>query len=155
MKIEMTIKYLGNQSLLQLPKTAFLASNTIPVEMVLKCYDWAAKIRDEGCCVISGFSSKLEKDVWDFLVSGGQPIILVLAREMYRRIPSELQPLLDNGRLLIVSTTTSPRQSKSTAFARNRYICEQAERILFIGADERSSLYTLRQLFAYKEITEI
>ena len=29
------IQYLGNQELLKLQKTAFLASNTIPIEMVL------------------------------------------------------------------------------------------------------------------------
>ena len=31
----MEIQYLGNQELLKLQKTAFLASNTIPIEMVL------------------------------------------------------------------------------------------------------------------------
>ncbi len=52
----MDIQYLGNQELLKLQKTAFLASNTIPIEMVLKCYDWATGKHDG--CVISGFSSK-------------------------------------------------------------------------------------------------
>jgi hypothetical protein len=33
----------------------------------------------------------------------------VLARQMYKRIPEELQPLLDNGRLLIVSTSNAVR----------------------------------------------
>ena len=54
------VVYLGNKELLKLPKTAFLASSTIPVDMVLKCYDWAVKMRDEGRCAISGFSSRLE-----------------------------------------------------------------------------------------------
>ena len=31
----MDIHFLGNQELLKLQKTAFLASNTIPIEMVL------------------------------------------------------------------------------------------------------------------------
>ena len=62
----MEIQYLGNKELLKLHKTAFLASNTIPIEMVLKCYDWASG-KHEGC-VISGFSSKLEKDVLHFLL---------------------------------------------------------------------------------------
>ena len=31
---------LGNKELLKVQKTAFLASNTIPPDMVLKCYDW-------------------------------------------------------------------------------------------------------------------
>ena len=139
---------MGNTSLLKVPKTAFLASSTIPVEMLLKCYDWASRMRDEGCCIISGFSSKLEKDVWDFLVTGSQPIILVLARQMYRRVPPHLQQLLDTGRLLIVSTSSATRQSHATALARNRYICEQAERILMIGATEHSSLFPLSQSFA-------
>ena len=37
----MTVEYLGNEDLLKVPKTAFLASSTIPPDMVLKCYDWA------------------------------------------------------------------------------------------------------------------
>lgn len=146
------ITYLGNLSLLNLPKTAFMASSTIPLEMVLRCYDWAVKMRDEGYCVISGFSSRLEKDVWDFLIEGHQPIILVLAREMYKCIPAELQDLLDSNRLLIISTSSSPRQSKATAFIRNRYICEQADNILFIGVGENSSLFPLLQQFHNKRI---
>ena len=38
----MEIKFLGNKELLKMHKSAFLASNTIPIEMVLKCYDWAS-----------------------------------------------------------------------------------------------------------------
>ena len=140
----MTITYLGNQSLLSMPKTAFLASSIIPVEMVLRCYDWAIEMRRQDRCVISGFSSRLEQDVWKFLVKGQQPIILVLARSMYRHVPPELLPLLNEGRLLIISTSSSSRQSKATAFARNRYICELSDQIVFVGASESSSLYPLK-----------
>ena len=38
----MEIMFLGNKELLKMHKSAFLASNTIPIEMVLKCYDWAS-----------------------------------------------------------------------------------------------------------------
>ena len=96
--------YLGNIELLNQPKTAFLASSTIPTDMVLRCYDWAQQMCREGKCVISGFSSHLEKKVLHFLIKGNQPIILVLAREMYKRVPEELQPLLDNGRLLVIAS---------------------------------------------------
>ena len=149
---EMTLAYLGNQSLLRLPKTAFLASSTIPVEMVLRCYDWAIEMRKQERCVISGFSSRLEQDVWKFLVKGQQPIILVLARSLYHRLPPELQPLLDSGRLLIISTSSSTRQSKATAFARNRYICDIADDILFIGATSSSSLVPLQEEYTQKEV---
>ena len=146
----MTIEYLGNTELLNVHKTAFLASSTIPPDMVLKCYDWATQMAKEGKCVVSGFSSHLEKEVLHFLAKGIQPIILVLARQMYKQIPQELQPLLDSGRLLIISTSSSPRQSKATALSRNRYICEITDQILFVGVNEKSSLYTLNKEYQSK-----
>ena len=147
------VEYLGNTELLKVPKTAFLASSTIPPDMVLKCYDWASQMAKEGKCVVSGFSSHLEKEVLHFLAKGKQPIILVLARQMYKQIPQELQPLLDSGRLLIISTSTSPRQSKVTALSRNRYICEIADQILFVGVTEKSSLYELSIEFQSQTIS--
>ena len=149
----MSIAYYGNKDLLNMPKTGFLASSTIPPDMVLKCYDWATQMAKEGKCVISGFSSHLEKEVLHFLAKGKQPIILVLARQMYKQIPQELQPLLDSGRLLIISTSSSPRQSKATALSRNRYICEIADQILFVGVTEKSSLYELSTEFQSKSIS--
>ena len=139
----MTVEYVGNTDLLNVHKTAFLASSTIPPDMVLKCYDWATQMAKEGKCVVSGFSSHLEREVLHFLAKGKQPIILVLAREMYKQIPPELQPLLDDNRLLIISVSKAVRQSKTTAHARNRYICEIADQILFVGVNEKSSLYPL------------
>ena len=144
--------YLGNQNILKQHKTAFLASSTIPTDMVLKCYDWATQMAKEGKCVVSGFSSHLEKEVLHFLAKGKQPIILVLARQMYKQIPQELQPLLDSGRLLIISTSSSPRQSKATALSRNRYICEITDQILFVGVTEKSSLYKLALDFHSKSV---
>ena len=144
----MEIQYLGNKELLKLHKTAFLASNTIPIEMVLKCYDWASG-KHEGC-VISGFSSKLEKDVLHFLLKGSQPIIIVLARKMYKVIPDELKEPLAQNRLLIISVSTAIRQSKMTAMTRNRYVCEMADRILFVGVTEQSSLYPYKKEYRNK-----
>ena len=135
--------YLGNKELLKLPKTAFLASSTIPTDMVLKCYDWATQMAKEEQCIISGFSSHLEKEVLHFLMKGRCPVILVLAREMYKQIPQELQTLLDENRLLIISISNAVRQSRVTALARNRHICEMVDNILFVGVTESSSLYPL------------
>jgi predicted Rossmann fold nucleotide-binding protein DprA/Smf involved in DNA uptake len=149
------IEYFGNKDLLNLPKTAFLASSTIPSDMVLKCYDWATQMAKEGKCVVSGFSSHLEKEVLYFLAKGKQPIILVLAREMYKQIPSELQPLLDANRLLIISVSKATRQSKATAYARNKYICEIADNILFVGVTEKSSLYLLKEMYKSKTKHEL
>jgi predicted Rossmann fold nucleotide-binding protein DprA/Smf involved in DNA uptake len=115
----MKVEYLGNQELLQLRKTAFLASSTISSETVLRCYDWATEMRNRGECVVSGFSSKLEQDVLHFLLKGSQPIIIVLARKMYKVIPDELKEPLAQNRLLIISVCNAIRQSKATAMIRN------------------------------------
>ena len=148
----MEIHYLGNKDLLKLPKIAFLAASTIPPNMVLKCYDWAVKMTEEGQCVISGFSSHLEREVLHFLMKGKQPIILVLARQLYHDMPPELQRLLDDNRLLIISVSKAVRQSKVTALARNEYICEVADRVFFVGVTEKSSLYQLYNQFASKNL---
>ena len=144
--------YLGNIDLLQMPMTAFLASSTIPTDMVLRCYDWAKTVSREERCIISGFSSHLEENVLHFLLRGTCPVILVMARQIYKRVPEELQPLLDNGLLLIISNSSASRQSRITALARNRYICEQADKIFMVGVTESSSLYNLRQEFREKLI---
>ncbi len=132
-------------------KTAFLASSTIPPDMVLKCYDWATA-KHEGC-VVSGFSSRLEQDVLHFLIASKQPVIMVLARQMYKQMPQELQSLIDENRLLIISVSNTVRQSKATAFERNKYICEMAEQILFVGVTEKSSLYPLYNKYSQKRCT--
>ena len=116
--------------------------------MVLMCYDWAAGKHDG--CVISGFSSKLEQDVLHFLLKAKCSIIIVLARRMYREIPDELKEPLDQGRLLMISINNAVRQSKATALARNKYICELADDILFVGVNEKSSLNSLKIEFHSK-----
>ena len=147
------VTYYGNEKLLKVAKTAFLAASNIQPAEVLKCYDWATRMAEEGQCVISGFSSHLERDVLHFLMKGRQPIILVLAREMYKDIPPELKAMLDERRLLIISISKAVRQSKATALARNRYICEVADKIVFVGVDEKSSLFGLSE--AYLEKAEL
>lgn len=149
------MNYLGNKKLLELPKTAFLASSTIPPDMVLKCYDWAVRMADEGKCVISGFSSHLEREVFHFLSKGKQPIILVLARKMYKDIPYELQALLTENRLLIISVSNAVRQSKATALVRNRYICENADKVIMVGVTESSSLFTLKKQMRKDVVEEL
>ena len=146
----MTVEYLGNQELLQLKKTAFLASSTISSETVLQVYDWATEMRNRGECVVSGFSSKLERDVLHFLLKGSQPIIIVLARRIYKVIPDELKEPLAQNRLLIISVCNAVRQSKATAMIRNRYVCEMADRILFVGVTEQSSLYPYKNNYLNK-----
>ena len=83
-------------------------------------------------------------------VKGSQPIIIVLARKMYKVIPDELKEPLAQNRLLIISVSTAIRQSKMTAMTRNRYVCEMADRILFVGVTEQSSLYPYKNEYRNK-----
>ena len=147
-----SIAYIGNKELLKLKKTAFLASSTIPLDMVLKCYDWAAGKHEDGECVISGFSSKLERDVLHFLIKAKCPIILVLARRLYSKLPEELIEPLNQGRLLIVTTFNSPRQTRVTALIRNKYVCVKANRVLIVTANSKSSLISLAEEVKSKQI---
>jgi len=144
---------LGNKELLKLKKTAFLASSTIPLDMVLKCYDWASGKHEEGECVISGFSSKLERDVLHFLIKSKCPVILVLARRLYSNTPEELREPIEQGRLLLISNTNSPRQTRATAQIRNKYVCNISDKVLIVTANSKSSLVPLSMEFKSKQIS--
>ncbi|MFQ5788182.1 MAG: hypothetical protein ACE5H1_09405 [Thermodesulfobacteriota bacterium] len=61
--IYMNLKFLGNKKLLDKHKTAFLCSRKCPSDIILRSLDWAKEKKDKGECVISGFHSRIEKDV--------------------------------------------------------------------------------------------
>ena len=127
-----SLKHIGNKDLMALFKTGFLCSRQIPAKAVLNCYDWAIKIRDEGKCVISGFHSALEKDVFNILVRGKQPIILVFAKCLPLKFPKNLTRAYDDGRLLLISPfdDSIKRASLKTAHLRNKLIIELSDEVV-------------------------
>lgn len=126
-------------------KIAFLASSIVSAESVLKCYDWATEQKRVDRCVVSGFHSKLEKDVLHFLLNTKTPTILVLARTPHKKISQEFEKAVTDGLLQIISVSDSPRQTKETARLRNEYITSIADELVFASLNEQSSLYTLYQ----------
>jgi hypothetical protein len=94
---------LGNLDLLALPKTALFCSARCPGDAILRAYDQAARWRDPGRCVISGFHSPVEKECLRILLRGKQPIIICPARSLPKRASAEWQKPLADGRLLILS----------------------------------------------------
>lgn len=99
---------------------------------------------------MSGFQSKIEKDVRHLLHKRHAKVILVLARSIYKKMPEELQLLLDEGSLLIVSTSsTVARTAKSAADHRNEYIAQICEELVYCYIGESSCLNMLHQ--AYNE----
>jgi len=135
----------GNTELLKLSKTAFLCSRNIPASAVLKCYDWAIEQRDKGNCVISGFHSKIEKDVFHYLLAGTQPVIMVLARGMKKKLKPELKAAVDAGRLLMVTPFAEnvKRVSVATAKKRNRFMIELADNVVIGFASKSGNLERL------------
>lgn len=146
----MQIEYYGNKELLNLPKIAFLCSRTVSSGAILSCYDWATQI-EENTVVIGGFQSKMEKDVFHFLLKRRQHIIIAIARKMYKELPLELMEPMNEERLLIISTSSkSIRVSNKTAYERNLYISQIADEIVFGYISKESSLNTIFQKFKEK-----
>lgn len=123
--------HIGNLGLLKLHKTAFLCSRKIPASIVLKCYDWAIEQREQGNCVISGFHSKIEKDVLHYLLKGQQPIIIVLARGLKQKLEPDFQEDINRNRLLIITPFEKDikRVTEETARVRNQFMIDLADHI--------------------------
>jgi hypothetical protein len=141
----MIVSSLGDTELLKLHKAAFLCSREIPASVVLKCYDWAIEQRDQGNCIISGFHSKIEKDVFHYLLAGTQPVIMALARGMKEKIEAELKTAVDAGRLLIVTPFENSVKwvTKETAEKRNRFMIELAYEVVIGFASKGGMLERL------------
>lgn len=136
-------QYLGNKKLLNRKLTAFFASRTVQTARVMACYDWATGLSAEKDCVVSGFQSAIERDVLHFLLRKKIPIVVVLARAIYKHIPEELREGYDNGNLLFISVSNTPRTSQVAAKARNQYVADISSTIVFGMLTEESSLYEL------------
>jgi hypothetical protein len=86
-----------------------------------------------GRCVISGFHSKLERDVLEILLHGAQPIIQALAYSIPARPPARIRPLIESGRMLLVSPFPPGigRPNRDLALKRNQFTVDNAVEIVF------------------------
>lgn len=125
---------LGNLDLLVLPKTALFCSARCPGDAILRTYDQAARWRDTGRCVISGFHSPIEKECLSIFLRGKPPIIICPARSLEKlRIPFAWRTPLSEGRLLILSCIFSPhrRATAQLATRRNQFVAALADEVWF------------------------
>jgi len=144
----LNFKSIGNKKILKLHKTAFLCSRKVPADIILKSYDWAIEQRDKGICIISGFHSKIEKDVFHYLIKGNQPVIIVLERyfkKRYTPFDREIKDALKTNRLLIISQFSEKikRASVKTAKKRNEMMCNIADEIFIAHASKCGGIETL------------
>ena len=114
------------------PRTAFLCSRDYPAKAVLPILDWAKAARDNEECVMSGFHSRLERDVLDILLKGTQPIILAAARGLPKRYPAAVKKAIDDGQLLVTSPfpASVSRITADTSRHRNAFMLSVATRIV-------------------------
>lgn len=131
--MENSPKYLGNKELLKQKKVGFLASRNISSLSILPTLDWATEVsKREDIAIISGFHSKMERNVLEILFKGQCGIIIVLARGMYRKLPKQYEEAMSQNRLLIISNEKDnvKRVSEQTAHKRNEYVREIADEMM-------------------------
>jgi predicted Rossmann fold nucleotide-binding protein DprA/Smf involved in DNA uptake len=138
-------QYIGNRELLSKKLTAFFSSKTVVTDKIMACYDWATSLDPMSDCIVSGFQSPIEQDVLHFLIKKKIPVIVVLARAMYKQIPEYIEEAYNDERVLFVSISNNSRVNKATALSRNRYVVDVADKILFGMLTESSSLYKVYQ----------
>ena len=108
-------------------KVCFLASRKISTLSILPTLDWAMRVcKQKDIVIVSGFHSKMERDVLKILFQGECGIIVVLARGMYRKLPKQYEEAMLQNRLLIISyeKESVTRVSEATAHKRNNYVRE-------------------------------
>ncbi|MBO5800158.1 MAG: hypothetical protein J6R41_09070 [Paludibacteraceae bacterium] len=113
-------------------KIGFLASRKISTLSILPTLDWAMQVsKQKDIAIVSGFHSKMERDILKILLQGECGIIVVLARGMYRKLPKQYEVAMSQNRLLIISyeKESVTRVSEVTAHKRNDYVREIADKM--------------------------
>jgi len=148
------MEHFGNSDILKHRKTGFLSSRKCPAEIVLKSYEWAKQQRVEGNCVVCGNHSQIEKDVFEILLKGEQPLVVVLPRGLKKRWDKKWIENAEKGRLLIVSPFDQEvtRVTRETAIKKNETILSLSEQIT-IGY--KSPNGQLDKLLADKEFDNV
>ncbi len=131
---------IGNPALLNLPKTAFLASRRTGDRQVAQMSG-----KGEGdlpgaptafsappACIISGFLSPMERSVFNDGLANGTPMIQVLACGLPEAFPAHIQCAIDAERLLII--TPFPKEIAQVNAARaawcNQYLLHLADNVV-------------------------
>lgn len=137
---------LGNTSLLERWKIGYFASGTIAALSVLPTLDWVSEVaKREEVAVVSGFHSKMEREVLDFLLRGKCGIICVLARSIYKSVPPKYREAYAAGRVLFVTpfNTSAVMTSRHLCRLRNEYVANISDELVFSSLTPESSLYPL------------
>jgi len=144
----------GNLNLLALPKTALFCSARCPGQAILAAYDQAARWRDAGRCIISGFHSPVEKECLRILLRGSQPVIICPARSLEKmRLAADWKKSLADGRLLILScfSGNEHRVTSTLAARRNEFVAALADEVWFAHVAPGGQMQRLAQKIAAQD----
>ena len=149
------MKTWGNTKILKLDKTAFLCSQKCPAEIVLKSYDWAKEQREIANCIVCGNHSQIEKDVFEILLKGKQPLILMLARGMKSRWNTEIEKAVQENKLLVISPFEKETKqiTRETAKIRNGIIIEISDKIIVGYKSKNGQLEKLLKGVEYEQLS--
>lgn len=143
------MKTLGNTELMKLHRVGYFASSKIATLSVLPTLDWATEIaKREDVAIVSGFHSKMEREVLDYLLRGRCGIICVLARSTYQQIPAIYREAYNQSRVLFITEVESQNitmVSKDRAAKRNQLVASIADEFVFSSLTPDSSLFALSQ----------
>jgi len=149
------VTVLGTTAAIQGRKLALFSSVKCPGDIILKTFDLAQHLRDQGVTVIGGFHSPMEQECLRILLRGKQPVIWCPARSIEgMAIRRELRPPLDDGRLLILSPFEQKhrRQSAELAAIRNRFVAAVADAIFIAYASPGGKIEELaREAWTWKK----
>lgn len=137
---------LGNTSLLDRKKIGYFAASKIASLSVLPTLDWGVEVaKHEDVAIVSGFHSKMEREVLDFLLRGKCGIICVLARSIYKKIPDIYREAYNSGRVLFIAPfkTSATMTSRLLCQQRNEYVASISNELVFSSLSPDSSLYPL------------
>lgn len=140
------MEILGNTSLLDRKKIGYFASSKIATLSVLPTLDWAVEVASrEDISIVSGFHSKMEREVLDFLLRGKCGIVCVLARSIYKKIPDIFRDAYNAGRILFISPykTSTTMTSRILCQRCNEYVASISDERVFSSLTANSSLFCL------------
>jgi len=149
-----TLQVLGPPSLLTARKTALFCSGKAPGDAILRAYDAARRMRDEGVTVISGFHSPIELECLRILLRGSQPVIICPARAIDPfRVPPQSRQAFNDGRVLYLSPFCGQpkRVTRESAIRRNEVVAALADQA-YVAHAEADGLtdHILKQLVEWK-----
>ena len=123
---------LGNETLMQREKTAFLCSRKTPDGLEYLVGKWLLGLTEERDCIMCGNQSAMERAVFTTLLQRKIPVILCLAEAMPARWDDDVREALAAGRLLVVTHCDASGHAVTarSAFDRNVLMMSLAQKIV-------------------------